>query len=261
MRSHLAWAAGALALSFAAAAAADDVTITYNLTENGQPKGTATQYVSSERLRMSNPDHDMIVEYGSGRLVSIDHKKKEYWETTRDEMNAQMQQMNARMEAQQKDMQAKMKDMPPALRDKMSAIMGGMAAQVQVTPGTGTKKIAGYDTKPYTITIGEMMKQETWNTEGIAFPTPAIDARNSLMTLSNPMMKGASQLVEKMKQVKGVPLSETTTVKILTKTVISTREATVVKTGPIAASVFALPEGYKKVESPLAKMAAQPAAK
>ena len=255
MRSHRAWAAAALALSFAAAAAAEDVTITYNLTENGQPKGTATQYVSSERLRMSNPENDMIIEYASGRLVAIDHKKKEYWETTRDEMQAQLAQMNAQLEAQQKKMQEQMQNLPPAVREKMGNMMGAVAAQVTVTPGTGSKKIAGYDTKPYTIAMGEMMKQEMWNTESIAFPAPAIDARNSMMTLNSPMMKGAKDLVEKMKQVKGIPLSETTTVKVLTKTVTTTREATAVKTGPIDPAVFALPKDYKKVESPLAKMA------
>ena len=247
MRSHRVWTAAALALCVVAPAFAEDVTIVYNLTENGQSKGTATQFVSSEKMRMSNPDTDMLIEYGSGRLVSIDHKKKEYWETTRDEMAAQLAQMNARMEQQ-------MQNMPPAMREKMGGLMGGMAAQVTVTPGAGSKKIAGYDTKPYTITMGEMMKQELWNAD-IAFPAPAMDARNSLMALNNPMMKGASQLVEKMKSVKGIPLAETTTMKVLMKTVTTSREATSVKLGPIDASTFALPAGYKKVESPLAKMA------
>ena len=113
MRSNRAWAAVAVALSFAVPAAAEDLTIVYNLTENGQPKGTATHYVSSERMRMSQPDNDIIVEYASGRFVSIDHKKKEYWETTRDEMAAQLQQVTARLEATQKEMDAKMQNMPP----------------------------------------------------------------------------------------------------------------------------------------------------
>jgi hypothetical protein len=254
MRSDRAWGAVALSFVIAAAAAAEDVTIVYNLTENGQPKGTSTQYVGSEKLRMSGPDSDLIVEYASGRFVSIDHKKKEYWETTRDEMNAQLAQTTAKMEEQQKKMQESMQNLPPAMREKMGNMMGAIAAQVTVTPGTGTKKIAGYDTKPYTVSMGEMMKQEMWNTEAIPFPVPAIDARNSMMTLGNPMMKGAKDLVEKMKQVKGIPLAETTTVKILTKTTTTSREATSVKTGPIDPSAFALPANYKKVASPLAKM-------
>lgn len=249
MRCNRVWAAAALAVCLAVPAVAEDVTIVYNMTQDGQPKGTATQYVSSERLRMANPETDMIIEYASGRIVAIDHKKKEYWETTRDEMAAQVQQAQAKMDEQ-------MKNIPPAMREKMGNMMGGIAAQVQVTPGTGSKKIAGYDTKPWTVTIGEMMKQEMWNAE-IPFPTPAVDARNSMMMLNNPMMKGAKDMVEKMRQVKGIPLSETTTVKVMMKTITTTREATSVKLGAIPASVFALPEGYKKVESPLAKMTKQ----
>ena len=72
------------------------------------------------------------------------------------------------MEEQQKKMQESMQNLPPAMREKMGHMMGAMAAQVTVTPGTGTKKIAGYDTKPYTISMGEMMKQELWNTDAIA---------------------------------------------------------------------------------------------
>src|SRR5512134_1537660 len=102
---------------------------------------------------MSNPDNDIIVEYASGRFVSIDHKKKEYWETTRDEMNAQLAQVNAKMEAAQKEMEANLQKMPPAMREKMAGMMGGIAASVTVTPGTGTRKVAGYDTRPYTITM------------------------------------------------------------------------------------------------------------
>ncbi|MGH8574952.1 MAG: hypothetical protein ACREX8_20645 [Gammaproteobacteria bacterium] len=247
MRTHRMWAAaGALALSATVPVAAEDVTIVYALTENGQPKGTATHYISSERFRTSQPDSDLIVEYGSGRFVSIDHKKKEYWETTRDEMNA-------KLEEQQNQMQA---HMPPALREKMGNLMGGIAASVTATPGNGSRKIAGYDTKPYTVAMGEMMKQELWNAD-ITLPTPAMDARNSLIALNNPMIKDAAKLVEEMKKVKGLPLSETTTVKILTKTVTTSREATEVKKGPIEASAFALPTGYNKVESPLSKTVKQ----
>jgi hypothetical protein len=232
----------------AASAAAEDVTIVYALTENGQARGTATQYVSSEKLRMSTPDSDFILEYASGRIVAIDHKKKEYWETTRDEMNA-------KMEEQRKQMQGKLKDMPPALREKMGSMMGALADQVTVTPGAGTRKIAGYDTKPYTVTMGETMKQDTWSTESIRFPAPAVDARKTFIALDNPMMSGAKDLVEKLKQVKGVALAETTTVKFLNRSKTTSREATAVKTGPIKPSVFALPVGYKKVESPFSKMA------
>ena len=36
---------------------------------------------------------------------------------------------------------------PPAMREKMAGMMGGMG-EFTVTPGTGTRKIAGYDAHP-----------------------------------------------------------------------------------------------------------------
>jgi hypothetical protein len=101
--------------------------------------------------------------------------------------------------------------------------------------------------------MGEVSKTEMW-TADIALPAPAVDARASLALLSNPMMKGAEKMMAEMKKIKGLPLAETSTVKILTKTVTTSREATEVKKGPIAPSAFAVPAGYKKVESPMAKM-------
>ena len=98
-----------------------------------------------------------------------------------------------------------------------------------------------------------MMQQELWAAE-IAIPQPAIDARASMTLLANPMMKNAAKAIEEMKKVKGFPLAESTTVKIMGKTKTNGKEATEVKTSAIPASVFALPAGAKKVESPFAKM-------
>src|SRR4030095_4860217 len=257
MRTYRHAAAAALALAVAVPVLAEDVTITYKLTEDGQPKGTTTTYVSSEHYRVQSPDTDMIFDYGPGRMVMIDHKKKEYWETTSAELNAQMAQMNAKMEESQKQMQAQMQNMPPAVREKMQAMMGGIAQSVTVTPGTGSKTVAGYETHPYTVAMGDLMKNELW-TADIAFPQPALDARNNFMALSNPMMKNMDKMVAEMKKIKGVPLAENTTVKVMGRTKTTGKEATEVKKGAIAPSVFAVPTGYAKVESPLAKMAKSP---
>jgi hypothetical protein len=243
MRSPV-WAAAALALVTAGPLAAD-VTIAYKLTEDGQPKGTSAQYISSEKLRLEQPDQDMIVEFATGKMTFIDKKKNEYWEVTRAEL------MSA-MEASQKKMDESMAKVPPAMREKMAAMMGG-GGLLTVTPGTGSRKIAGYDAHPYAIAMGTMMQQELWAAE-IAIPQPAIDARASMTLLANPMMKNAAKAMEEMKKVKGFPLAESTTVKIMGKTKTNGKEATEVKTSAIPASVFALPAGAKKVESPFAKM-------
>jgi len=242
MRSPV-WAAAALALTTAGSAAAD-VTIAYKLTEDGQPKGTSAQYVSSEKMRLEQPDQDMIVEFATSKMTFIDKKKNEYWEVTCAELKSAM-------ESAQKKMDESMAKIPPAMREKMAGMMGGGAA-LTVTPGTGSRKIAGYDAHPYAVAMGTMMKQELWAAE-IAVPQPAIDA-GACMTLANPMMKNAAKAIEEMKKVKGFPLAESTTVNIMGKTRTNGKEATEVKTSAIPASVFALPAGAKKVESPFAKM-------
>jgi hypothetical protein len=246
MRSHV-WAAAALALVTAGPLAAD-VTIVSKLTEDGQPKGTSAQYVSSEKMRLENPDHDMIMEFATGKMTMVDKKKNEYWEITCAELKSAG-------EAMQKKTDEAMAKIPPAMREKMAGMMGG-GGQLTVTPGTGTRNIAGYDAHPYSLAMGTTLKKELWAAE-IPMPQHAIEA-NACMSLANPMLKGASKAVEEMKKVKGFPLSESTTVTVMGKTKTSGKEATEVKTSAIPASVFALPPGAKKVESPMAKMMRPP---
>jgi hypothetical protein len=64
------------------------------------------------------------------------------------------------------------------------------------------------------------------------------------------MFKGMAQIGEKMKEVEGFALAETTTFSMMGKTQASSREAVEVKQGPIDPAVFAIPAGYKKVTAP-----------
>jgi hypothetical protein len=223
--------------------AAQDLTIVSAVTT---AKGTsqATSYMTSERYRNSDADTDSIIEFTTGRMTNIDHKKKEYWETTLQEMEAAFRQM----EAQMAQMSEQMQQMPAFLRDKM----GGPAGPITVQKGTATRKIAGYDCDQYTISMGEAMRVEMWTTPHLQVPTPYYDARKAFFA-SNPMTQKFGKLFDEMRKIKGYPLAETTTMKLM-GTQQMTREATEVRKGPIPASAFALPAGYKKVESPFAKM-------
>jgi hypothetical protein len=59
---------------------------------------------------------------------------------------------------------------------------------------------------------------------------------------------------EEMKKIQGFPLADSMTIRLLGKGNETAKEAVEVKTGPIPDSAFALPVGYKKVDSPFAKM-------
>jgi hypothetical protein len=251
-KRSVALALGAFAL--AAFAPAQDLTVVYK--ETGGKAGTSTQYFTKERMRTSGAEHDSIVEYATGKITSIDHKKKEYSEVTLAEMEAQMKASAAEMEKASAQMKQQMESMPPAMREKMEKMMGGVAEATTVTKG-GTRKVAGYDCQDYTIAMGQAVKTQTCNTTALKLPVPEIDYQRFAAMASpfkgmanNPMGKGMSQLAEKMKEVQGLPLAETTTVSILGKTQTSGREAVEVKQGPVDPSVFAIPAGYKKVSAP-----------
>jgi hypothetical protein len=94
----------------------------------------------------------------------------------------------------------------------------------------------------------------------LKFPVPELELKRftsmakSMGGMANsPMFKAGAQIAEKMKEVQGFALAETTTVSIMGKTSTTGREAVEVKQGPVDPSVFALPAGYKKVQAPTMK--------
>jgi hypothetical protein len=207
-------------------------------------------------MRSNTGDRDIIFEYGPGKITTIDHKKKEYSEITLADVQAQMQKASAEMEKAN----AQLQNMPPAVREKMEQMMGGAAGAVTVTKG-GTRKIAGYDTQEYTIAVGANMKTQMWNTTALQFPVPEVELKkyesfssSMIPMMNNPMFKGMGKLMEEMKKVQGFSLARTTQFQFMGKASTTTMEAVEVKQGPVPATVFALPAGYKKVDAPMAKM-------
>jgi hypothetical protein len=249
---HLFAACALLALA-AAPARAEDLTILAKVSQNNDAPANATSYYASDRMRVVNPDgQEFMAEYGSGQMTIIDNKKKEYSVITRQELEA----ASAKMQAQFKQMEEQMKGLPPAMREKMAGMMGGAAAAVSVQKGQGGRKLAGYSCDNWTVTIGEMVKQEQCLTTELTFPTQAWDAFKSLSAgMSGPLGQGMQQMYDKFKEMKGLPLASTSTTKVMGKTITSTTEVVEVKKGAIPDSAWAIPAGYKKVESPMAKMA------
>jgi DNA-binding protein YbaB len=241
-----------------APAAAEDLTLVFKSTGHGGT-GTTTSYYSSEKMRTGDAEAETIVEYGPGKIITIDHKKKQYSEMTLAEMEAAMQQAAQKMEQMQKQFE----QMPPAVREKMEQMMGGGAAAVTVTKG-GTREVAGYSCQDYTLAMGETMTTKLCASTALAFPAPNVDfkrfssfATSAGMLAQNPMFKGMAKMADELKKIEGITLAESTSVKMMGRSIDSSREATEVKKGPIPASVFDLAtiaKGYKKVPHPITKM-------
>ena len=231
-----------LALSaFALSASAEDLTLTFKTSDGA----TNTQYFTKDRIRMNNGRTDTILEFVSGKIVNIDNQKKEYSEMTITEIDEAMKAMSAQME------QA-MANVPPQMREKMAGMMGGAGAEVTVTKGA-TRTIAGYPCQTWTIAMGSNMTQESCNSTAL---TPPFDPANfqKLSRISIPMMQGMDKMFKKMAEIQGISLMHHTTMSMMGRKTDTSSEATEIKKGAIPADAFAIPAGYKQVESPLKKM-------
>jgi len=264
-KTRMLLAAAACTAVLAAASApvsAEDLTLVFKTTGK-QGASTATSYYSTEKMRTGDGENETIVEYGPAKIISIDHKKKEYSEITLAEMEAAMKQAAAKMEEASKQMEQQMASMPPAMREKMQQMMGGAAASVTVTKG-GSRQVAGYACQDYTIAMGETMTTKLCATTALAFPAPAVDhkrfasfATSAGAMANNPMFKGMSKMADELKKIEGIAIAEATSVKIMGRSMDTSKEAVEIKKGPIPAAAFdvaAIAKGYKKVPNPVTKM-------
>jgi hypothetical protein len=240
--------AAAAAAAVAAPVFAEDLTVVFKTTGGGQVS-SSTAYYTAENMRTTNAAGDTIIEYGPGRIVTIDHKRKEYSEITMAEMEAALAKMSAQMQEQ-------MAALPPGMRQ----MMGGEVGEATVTKGA-VRQVAGYSCQEYTITLGTSMTTHVCASTAVAPPTAKVDYRKyaSLAGMAKgPMFQSFAKLADELKKIQGFVLAESMSMKMMGHPIDSTREATEVKKGAIAASTFdvaAIAPGYKKVPHPLTKMA------
>lgn len=231
------FAAAGLVGLLAMPVAAEDLTIVSSV-KGGKDPMTQTQYLTADRTRTHTGDQDVIVEIASGRIVTIDHKKKEYTETTFAEMAAMM-----------KKMEADFAKMPGFLQKTM----GGSLKPVTVQKGSAPRKIAGYDCTQYTLAMGEDMAFVIWAAPALEVPAKYVEAMKSRAATMGPMARRFMAMYDEMAKIKGYPLSFASNFKMAGRKMDTLVEATEVKKGPIPASAFAVPVGYKKKASPFAQ--------
>ena len=225
----------ALAATLAPALAAEDLTVISKVTV-GDHSGTSTQYMTSTKSRSTDGQSDSIIDFPTGRLTFIDHKTKTYWETTLEEMAAYMDKL-------EKDMKG----------NPMLASMFGGSDDVSVTKGKGSRKIAGYDCDEYTMKMGESFEFDVCAAKGLQPPPQYYEGRKLSYAAMGPMGKRFGKMFDEMKKVKGYPIALDMDVDMGMTKMSTTSEATEVKKGPIPASTFDIPTGYKKKPSPFTR--------
>ncbi len=234
--SHLSRAVAVLACaSLSAMAGAAEMTVVSKVTGVQGTPTTSTQYLGADRIRTSDGESDVILEVGTGRLTVINHKKKEYYEITREAMAAGMQKLEAQLAGP-----------AGAMIEKM---MGGAGGEVAVQKGA-SRKVAGYDCTAYSFSLGENMRYETCVTQSLQVPAVYYEALRSPYAMMGPMGKRYGQVFDAMQKIKGFPIAMSSSVSMMGKKMQMSSEATEVRTGAIPASAFAVPAGYKRKDAP-----------
>jgi hypothetical protein len=232
----------------AAPAAAGDLTIVSKTSSTGPManSGVSTTYMTASKMRMQQERGDVLFDMATGTITMLDHDKKQYWQMTKADIEAMSKSISDKMAEMQKD---------PKAAALMQNLMGGFGP-AKLEKGTETKTIAGYACTQYTISMGESMRMVYWTTTALQPPfswEEMYSAQTGILR-ANPLLSRMSALADEMKNMKGVPLSTTTTMVMGPMRVETTSEATEVKTGAIPASTFAIPTGYTKVDSPMSQV-------
>ena len=225
--------AAALSLAPTVVAHAEDLTIVSKVTPSRGKATVSTQYLSEDKVRVTDGVSESIVDLGSGALTFVDLKKKSYWETTLEEMRAQFA-----------EMEQLIRDMP------LSGRMFGKVTEVTVVKGEGSRTVAGYTCHPYTLTMGEKMQMELCAAPDLKVPAQYHDAHKSFYAAMGPVASRFQKLWDAMKEIDGVPLETRLTAKFVGVRADSHSVATEVRVGALDPSVFAVPQGFKKKKSP-----------
>ena len=241
-------------------AVAQDLTVTSRVTDSAGESRTAVSYISRDRVRMAQDGHrDAIVDLPNGRVTTIDAKNRTYSVMTRRDMDQLAARVKERMDSpEMKKARERLKNLPPDQRKAIDETLGGGALDVRKTGGGRT--IAGHRCENWTISIGALSRTDECLAEDIPIP-PQIwemyrgfaESLRTMMASFGPEMRDISKIQEKFRDMKGFPLATTTTVTVMGKTIRTTSEVTSVGSGPIPASAWEVPAGYREVENPVLK--------
>jgi hypothetical protein len=215
-------------------ALAQDLTVVSRVTF-GSSESKSTQYMTSEWSRTTGDQNDQIVHFPTGKMIFMDHKKKEYYETSLEEMSAYLDRLTRQMKG--------------SGMEKMFAL----DAEAKVEKLPGKKTFAGYECEHSSISFGDALEIDLWAAPSLQPPPRYYEGRKLSYAAMGPMGKLFEKAFEEMKKIKGYPLSTAFIVRTPMSRTETASEATEVRQGKIPASVFEVPAGYRKKESPYAK--------
>ena len=101
--------------------------------------------------------------------------------------------------------------------------------------------------------MGRALVFELCAAKGLEAPAKYFEGRKASFAAMGPLGKWYAKMFDEMKKIKGYPLSVAIDLDMGTMKQHTVSEATEVRKGPIPASTFEIPAGYKKKPSPFGK--------
>lgn len=214
---------------------AEDLTVISTVkVGKSKSQSISTQVVTEEKVRAADGQSESIFDIASGGMVFIDHKKKEFYETSIDEMRAKFAEIDRSLEG----------------NPMMRRMLTGKNQDATLEEGTEPRTIAGYECKHYILTLGKGLRMEIWATPDLVAPATYYDARKLSYAAMGPVGTRFNKMIEEVQKIEGFPLASKVFVKMMGMKSESESEATEVKLGPVSDDVFDVPDGYKQGKSP-----------
>jgi len=209
------------------------------------------------------PSNSMVYLGGSRKMISIDHKKKRYFEIDKEMIEGVMGQMSQAM----KQLEQQLQNLPPEQRARMEKMfkqrMGGAieTPEYAVSPLGGSQTVNGYSCKLYQVTEDGSKVREVCATawgevpgsqEAAAVMKDMANFAQDLVSAAQkavPMgMAGAGNPVAHLDQIDGFPVAtrEFNNGQLAAE---STLKSASIET--VAASEFQPPAGYKRQDTGL----------
>lgn len=188
-------------------------------------------WMTATKVRSNTGDQSSIFDVEKNILITLDHKKKKYMEIPLDFSGASSgEQQNT---------------------DNLPSFMKNMLKmEVTVQPTGEQKKISDWNCTKYLRTLKVAMttsESEIWASEDIKINTEVYKKFSAAFMASQPgFSKMLKDMMKESEKINGVPVLQTTTSKVMKKTITSTTELLEVKDLEAPADLFEIPAGYKQ---------------
>lgn len=236
LRPHIVLTLATAVAALPEAAPAADLTVVWSVTSPRGGTRTHTHSISSSRIRTSTGRRDIVVDGASGRVIQIDHRRREYWQTSLDEVAAFLRQTEKALSA-------------GSALDKTL----GRLAPVKVERGAGGRRIAGYDTEHHILAMGDAIRVEVWTAPALDPPDQVFQARRVAYATIGPLGARLDRILDEVRKLPGFPLAVTVAYRMRMGPRQIVTEAQEVREGPVPEKAFAVPDGYRKVDSPFGR--------